>query len=87
MEYNLADLYEAIADAVPDNVALFREYASCAVAAGLGGIKLLGAIELMPDKSDRKKRFADVGTVGGICRDLAVKNGVVMRAVRMLKRN
>lgn len=42
---------------------------------------LLGAMELVPEKSSRK-RFDNYGEVGGICRDIAFKNGLVMRAVR-----
>jgi len=44
---------------------------------------LLGAIELVPKKGDRTQKFADTGTVGGICRDIAMKtNGLVTRGVR-----
>ncbi|MEM7288897.1 MAG: aminotransferase class III-fold pyridoxal phosphate-dependent enzyme, partial [Pseudomonadota bacterium] len=42
---------------------------------------LLAAIELVPEKPSRK-RFDDYGKVGGICRDIAFGNGLVMRAVR-----
>ena len=42
---------------------------------------LVGAMELVPNKQGRE-RFADEGTVGGICRDISFKNSVVMRAVR-----
>jgi len=41
---------------------------------------LLGAIELVADKRT-KARFQPKGRAGEICRDLAVKNGVVMRHV------
>ncbi len=41
---------------------------------------LLGAIELVADKRT-KERFQPKGRVGEMCRDLAVKNGVVMRHV------
>ncbi|MBW3098401.1 aminotransferase [Pseudohoeflea coraliihabitans] len=43
---------------------------------------LFGALELVPDKSDLAKRFANVGRVGTIARDHSFKNGLVMRAVR-----
>ncbi|MBO6755104.1 MAG: aspartate aminotransferase family protein [Roseibium sp.] len=43
---------------------------------------LMGALELVPDKADRTRAFADTGTVGTICRDLSFQNGLVMRAVR-----
>ncbi len=42
---------------------------------------LLGKIELVPDKTSRR-RFANYGEVGGICRDLSFENGLVMRAIR-----
>ena len=41
---------------------------------------LLGAIELVADKQTRA-RFQPSGRAGEMCRDLAVKNGVVMRHV------
>ena len=41
---------------------------------------MLGAIELVADKAARKP-FADAGRVGGICRDICISNGLVMRAV------
>lgn len=43
-------------------------------------VGLLGAIELVADKKKRK-RFADPGRVGLICRDHFFKNGFIMRAV------
>ncbi|MEM1288395.1 MAG: aspartate aminotransferase family protein [Pseudomonadota bacterium] len=42
---------------------------------------LLGAIELVPDKPQRR-RFDNEGDVGTICRDISFGNGLVMRAVR-----
>ncbi|MEM1045928.1 MAG: aspartate aminotransferase family protein [Pseudomonadota bacterium] len=45
-------------------------------------IGLLGALELVPVKGDRSKHFDNTGTVGTICRDIALRNGLVMRAVR-----
>jgi putrescine aminotransferase len=44
-------------------------------------VGLLGAMELVPDKESRT-RFAEIGKVGGICRDTSLDNGLVMRAVR-----
>ena len=41
---------------------------------------LLGAMELVRDKTART-RFPDVGKTGTRCRNLSVKNGLVMRAV------
>ncbi|MCX2842146.1 aspartate aminotransferase family protein [Microbulbifer thermotolerans] len=40
---------------------------------------LVGALELVKDKSSRA-RFDDKCTAGGVCRDLSIKNGLVMRA-------
>ncbi|MDZ7843117.1 MAG: aspartate aminotransferase family protein [Gammaproteobacteria bacterium] len=44
-------------------------------------VGLMGALELVPDKSDRT-RFEEPGRVGEMCRDLCLENGLVMRAVR-----
>ncbi len=41
---------------------------------------LVGALELVRDKATRE-RFAPLGRVGTVCRDLCVENGLVMRAV------
>lgn len=41
---------------------------------------LLGALELVPSKPSRE-RFADLGTVGTICRDISFQHGLVIRAV------
>jgi putrescine aminotransferase len=43
---------------------------------------LVGALELVPDKNDLKKRFEPVGEVGTLARDHSFRNGLVMRAVR-----
>ncbi len=43
---------------------------------------LMGALELVPVKGDRAKKFANEGTVGTLCRDISFNNGMVMRAVR-----
>jgi putrescine aminotransferase len=45
------------------------------------GLGLLGAIELVEDKVERR-HFANIGRVGTICRDHCFKNGLVMRAIR-----
>uniref|UniRef100_UPI003D116DDF aspartate aminotransferase family protein n=1 Tax=Roseibium sp. TaxID=1936156 RepID=UPI003D116DDF len=39
---------------------------------------LVGALELVGDKKNPHKPFADVGTVGTICRDNSFKHGMVM---------
>ncbi len=41
----------------------------------------IGAVELVKDKETREM-FEDTGTVGTICRDYCIENGLVMRAVR-----
>lgn len=44
---------------------------------------LLARLELVPDaKSGSRRRFDDVGRVGGMCRDNCFANNLVMRAVR-----
>jgi putrescine aminotransferase len=44
------------------------------------GVGLLGAIELVSNKATRE-RFTEKGMAGTICRDMCVRNGLVMRAV------
>lgn len=44
------------------------------------GIGLMGAIELVKDKASHTNYPKDIG-IGGICRDYALANGLVMRAV------
>jgi putrescine aminotransferase len=41
----------------------------------------IGCVEMVKDK-EKKIMFEDTGTVGTICRDYCIKNGLVMRAVR-----
>jgi len=41
---------------------------------------MVGALELVKDKKTRE-RFSTTGATGALCRDLCVKNGIVMRAV------
>jgi putrescine aminotransferase len=43
---------------------------------------LIGALELVPDKADPRKRFAPEGEVGMLARDHSFANGLIMRAVR-----
>lgn len=45
------------------------------------GIGMIGALELVKDRS-RRAFFAEPGDVGTLCRDLCIQNGLVMRAVR-----
>ncbi|MEP3667810.1 MAG: aminotransferase class III-fold pyridoxal phosphate-dependent enzyme, partial [Roseibium sp.] len=42
---------------------------------------LMGAMELVPEKGNRQKEFAEKGSVGTLCRDISFQNGMVMRAV------
>ncbi|SDT20822.1 putrescine aminotransferase [Halopseudomonas xinjiangensis] len=44
------------------------------------GVGLLGALELVKNKATRV-RFVEKGTAGTLCRDICVRNGLVMRAV------
>jgi putrescine aminotransferase len=43
---------------------------------------LMGALELVPNKPSRRDKFGDTGKVGTIARDISLRNGLVMRAVR-----
>lgn len=45
------------------------------------GVGLIGALELVADKAHRLF-FDDPGEVGTLCRDICIRNGLVMRAVR-----
>ncbi|WP_443147519.1 aspartate aminotransferase family protein [Prosthecomicrobium sp. N25] len=45
-------------------------------------VGLIGALELVPAKPSRALRFAPVGEVGTLARDISFRNGLVMRAVR-----
>ncbi|HXH04167.1 MAG TPA: aspartate aminotransferase family protein [Candidatus Competibacteraceae bacterium] len=56
---------------------LLAEHPLVGEARGLG---LFGALELVKDKRTRA-RFPELGSVGLLCRDICVQNGLVMRAV------
>jgi putrescine aminotransferase len=76
---------ERIADRVENELAPYfqkrlRELADHPLVGEVRGVGALGALELVPAKPSRR-RFDKVGTVGTICRDLCVRNGLVMRAV------
>lgn len=43
---------------------------------------MVAGLELTPDKSARAPFKTPLGTAGNICRDFAIENGLVMRAVR-----
>jgi len=45
-------------------------------------VGLIGALELVPNKPSRTEKFAPVGKVGTLCRDISFENGLVMRATR-----
>ncbi len=45
-------------------------------------VGLMGALELVPAKPDRRRFSGEEGRVGTICRDFSFRNGLVMRAVR-----
>ena len=42
-------------------------------------VGMVGALELVPDKS-RREFFPDRGRVGQLCRDMALRNGLILRA-------
>ncbi len=58
----------------------WRELADHPLVGEVRGIGFLGALELVKDKASGE-RFPNVGTVGTLCRDICVANGLVMRAV------
>lgn len=45
-------------------------------------VGLMGAIEIVPQKESPFVRFKNEGEVGVIARDISIKNGLIMRAVR-----
>ncbi|HOV04129.1 MAG TPA: aspartate aminotransferase family protein [Kaistiaceae bacterium] len=45
-------------------------------------VGLVGALELVPEKGNRSRKFPSVGEVGTLTRDMSFRNGLVMRAVR-----
>ena len=53
--------------------------ADCALVGETRGVGFIGALELVKDKNTRE-RYPGNGKVGTICRDLCIKNGLVMRA-------
>ena len=40
---------------------------------------MVGALELVPNKAERRF-FEDRGRVGGLCRNIALRNGLILRA-------
>jgi putrescine---pyruvate transaminase len=40
---------------------------------------MVGALELVPNKAERKF-FSERGKVGGLCRNIALGNGLILRA-------
>lgn len=58
----------------------WRELADHPMVGEARGQGLIGALELVKDKSTRQ-RFDDKGTLGQECRKLCVENGLVMRSV------
>jgi putrescine aminotransferase len=77
---------ERIVERVHDDVGPYlekawRELAGHPLVGEARCVGLIGALELVRDKSKRLF-FADPGEVGTLCRDLCIANGLVMRAVR-----
>ena len=58
----------------------WRELADHPMVGEVRGLGLIGALELVKDKSTRQ-RFDDKGTLGQDCRKFCVENGLVMRSV------
>ena len=67
-------------DLAPYWAARWRELAAHPLVGEARCLGLLGALELVPRKP-RREFFADRGEVGTRCRDLSIRNGLVMRAV------
>ncbi|MGH8175469.1 MAG: aspartate aminotransferase family protein [Steroidobacter sp.] len=77
---------ERVVERVHDDVGPYlqkrwRELAEHPLVGEARGVGLIGALELVKDKSKRIF-FGDPGRVGTLCRDLCIQNGLVMRAVR-----
>jgi len=68
-------------DTGPYFQARLRELADLPLVGEVRGVGLIGAVELVADKSVRK-HFVPAGEVGPVCRDFALEQGLVMRAVR-----
>ncbi|SON54473.1 Omega-amino acid-pyruvate aminotransferase [Hartmannibacter diazotrophicus] len=45
-------------------------------------VGMMGALELVPAKPERRRFAGEAGKIGTICRDFSFKNGLIMRAVR-----
>ncbi|GAA5525383.1 putrescine--pyruvate aminotransferase [Microbulbifer aestuariivivens] len=75
---------EKIIDNVRDNTGPYlakrwAELADHPIVGETRSLGMVGALELVKDKGSRA-RFDDDCTAGGICRDMSIKNGLVMRA-------
>jgi len=68
------------AETAPYLLARLRELADHPLVGEVRGLGLLGAIELVQDKAQRKRYPAD-WAVGMICRGHCFANGLIMRAV------
>ena len=76
---------EGIVDTVADQTGPYlqqrwAELAEHPLVGEARGVGFLGALELVKDKAKREF-YPKLGKVGGLCRDLAIENGLVMRAV------
>lgn len=67
-------------DTGPYLLARLGELADHPLVGEVRGVGFLGAIELVKDKATRA-RFEHVGTTGALCKDYAMGNGLIMRAV------
>ena len=78
---------EAIVDKVRDETAPYLQegWLSLADHPLVGEARMVGmvgALELVPEKGNRARKFPSVGEVGTLTRDMSFRNGLVMRAVR-----
>mgnify|MGYP006174805369 CR=1 FL=1 len=61
---------------------IFLGLATCVLFSGWNGslpLGMVGALELVPSKPSRSY-FPDRGRVGQLCRDFALRNGLILRA-------
>ena len=68
-------------DIVPYLQQRWRELDAHPLVGEARGLGMLGALELVKDKATHE-RFDPPGRLGGLCRDICIDNGLVMRAVQ-----
>ena len=76
---------ECVVERVHDEIgpyfqARLRELAQHPLVGEVRGVGLIGGIELVPDKSERRP-FGERGKTGALCRDICFRNNVISRSV------